>query len=201
MPALVSSHMHDRFHVQASCSSLSLVSQCSPVSVALVSSCLCFGSLNAILNKVLVSTRLLLGSLVSTSTQSVSPDGDRMILLLWLLQADFSAYISFYTSLSRIIIKCYKYCFLLTWAAQTVETLQPLFIHLYEGAAPDTSLRVKPKIFWFLVSSFETLQRQKRTTPLAVASEELLMLQCYNTPVAALCRTFPPGSQERLCMV
>lgn len=124
-----------------------------------------------------------------------------MILLLWLLQADFSAYISFYTSLSRIIIKCYKYCFLLTWAAQTVETLQPLFIHLYEGAAPDTSLRVKPKIFWFLVSSFETLQRQKRTTPLAVASEELLMLQCYNTPVAALCRTFPPGSQERLCMV
>lgn len=160
-----------------------------------------FGSLNAILNKVLVSTRLLLGSLVSTSTQSVSPDGDRMILLLWLLQADFSAYISFYTSLSRIIIKCYKYFFLLTWAAQTVETLQPLVIHLYEGAAPDTSLRVKPKVFWFVVSSFETLQRQKRTTPLAVASEDLLMLQCYNTPVAALCRTFPPGSQERLCMV
>lgn len=27
------------------------------------------------------------------------------------------------------------------------------------------------------------------------------MLQCYNTPVAALCRTYPPGSQERLCMV
>lgn len=163
MPALVSSHMHDRFHVQASCSSLSLV-------FPVWSSKCCLSFLLPLFwitqrdpkqsfgfhASALGFTRVHLHTVCQPRLWQ--DDTTSWWLLLWLLQADFSAYISFYTSLSRII-KCYKYFFLLTWATQTVETLQPLFIHLYEGAAPDTSLRVKPKIFWFLLWNFAETEK------------------------------------------